>query len=109
MKFKSYKPILFAIGLFIASNGAPLLADLSKSAVISNTATTSSAATATDSSTVAGVKSAKWGSNVEISYSGNSFIFVSNGIPNHAALLNMPCQNLKPCLEPSSTKATPTL
>jgi YHYH protein len=37
-----------------------------------------------DASTMAGVQTAKWGSNVKISYSGNSFSFASNGIPNHS-------------------------
>jgi hypothetical protein len=37
-----------------------------------------------DASTMIGVQTAKWGSNVKISYSGNSFSFSSNGIPNHS-------------------------
>jgi len=75
---------LIAIGLVISSNGIPLLADPSTSAVISDSTITSSAEAATDSSTIAGVKAAQWGSNVQLTYSDNSFTFVSYGIPNHA-------------------------
>jgi hypothetical protein len=46
-------------------------------------ACTSSTA-AGETSTLAGIQAAKWGSNVKISYSGTSFSFVSNGIPNHS-------------------------
>lgn len=64
MKFKSFKSVIFAIVLVITSNVMPLLA-------------------AADSSTTAGIKTAQWGSNVQLTYSDNSFTFVSNGIPNH--------------------------
>ncbi len=84
MKFKSLKSGLLAIVLVITSNGMPLLADPSTPAVISNSTVISSAEAATDSSTITGVKAAQWGSNVQLTYSGNSFTFVSNGIPNHA-------------------------
>jgi hypothetical protein len=39
---------------------------------------------AADTSTLAGLKAAKWGSNVTMTYANSSFTFASNGIPNHA-------------------------
>jgi YHYH protein len=63
MKFKPFKFVLLAIALVILSS-IPLFAGSSPS-------------------TVTGIKTAKWDSNVKISYSGNNFTFVSNGIPNH--------------------------
>jgi hypothetical protein len=65
MKFKPFKFVLLAIALVIILTSMPLFAGSSPS-------------------TAAGIKTAKWGSNVKISYSGNNFTFVSNGIPNHA-------------------------
>lgn len=89
MQFKLFKSGLLAIGLTITAYGIFLLAFLSKLTGIANTTTAPittelSAATASGSSTTAGVKAAKWGNNVQLSYSDNSFTFVSNGIPNHA-------------------------
>ncbi len=96
MKFKSFKSGLLSIGLVITAlvitaYGMFLLAFLSKLTVIANTTTAaptttteSSAATASGSSTTAGVRAAKWGNNVQLSYSDTSFTFVSNGIPNHS-------------------------
>jgi hypothetical protein len=89
MKFKPFKFVLLAIAMVIIAHGMPLLAGLAKSPVIATTPpvlVTNALATATSSgsSTTAGVKAAKWGSNVKLSYAGNSFTFVSNGIPNHA-------------------------
>lgn len=46
---------------------------------------TTEAETATDSgSTTAGLKSAKWGSNVTISFANGKVRYQSNGLPNHA-------------------------
>jgi hypothetical protein len=69
MKLNPFKFILLAIGLAIAI----IVACSNKLPISSNTSPT----------TTAGVKAAKWGSNVKISYGGNNFTFVSNGIPNH--------------------------
>jgi hypothetical protein len=68
MKFKYFKFVVLAIVMLITLTIAPGF-----------TATKTS-----DASTTAGVKAAKWGSNVKISYSNNSFTFASNGIPNHS-------------------------
>jgi hypothetical protein len=68
MKFKYFKFVVLAIVMLITLTIAPGF-----------TATKTS-----DASTTAGVKAAKWGSNVKISYSSNSFTFASNGIPNHS-------------------------
>jgi YHYH protein len=89
MKFKPFKFVLLAIAIVIMAHGMPLLAGLAKSPVIATTppalvTNVLAAATSSGSSTTAGVRAAKWGSNVKLSYSGNSFTFVSNGIPNHA-------------------------
>jgi YHYH protein len=81
MKFKLVKYVLFAvaIAIAIAVNVMNLTAYLPKLPGIAAFTT----ATAPSSSTIAGVKTAKWGSNVKISYAGNNFTFISNGIPNH--------------------------
>jgi YHYH protein len=87
MKFQPFKFVLFAIAMVIMTIGMPLLSCSPQLPVISPapTLTVSSAATTPSvPSTTAGVKSAKWGNNVKISYSGNNFTFVSNGIPNHS-------------------------
>jgi hypothetical protein len=86
MKFKPFKFILFAIALVMITIGLPQLSCSPQLPVISPapTLTVSSAATAPGSSTTVGVKAAKWGSNVKLSYSGNNFTFVSDGIPNHS-------------------------
>ncbi len=65
MKFKPFKFVLLAIAMVVIMISMPLFAGSSPS-------------------TAAGVKAAKWGSNIKLSYSGNSFTFVSDGIPNHA-------------------------
>jgi YHYH protein len=88
MKFKYFKFGLLAIAMAIVMNAMPLLAGLSKSPVIMTTppapiTNVLASATSSGALTTAGVKTAKWGSNVKISYSGNSFTFASNGIPNH--------------------------
>jgi YHYH protein len=79
MKFKLVKYVMFAVAIAIAVNVMNLTAYLPKLPVIAALTT----ATAPSSSTIAGVKTAKWGSNVKLSYAGNNFTFVSNGIPNH--------------------------
>jgi YHYH protein len=89
MKFKPFKFVLLAIAMVIITISMPLLASLAKSIVIaiaSPAPITYVLAEAISSvpSTTVGVKAAKWGSNVKLSYSSNSFTFVSNGIPNHA-------------------------
>jgi YHYH protein len=95
MKFKLIKSVLIAIAVVIITIGTPLVACSPQSLVTSTpvppsnptlvpTSTASSAATESGSSTAAGVKSAKWGSNVKMSYADNNFTFVSDGIPNHA-------------------------
>jgi hypothetical protein len=86
MKFNPFKFVLLAIALVIITIGVPQLSCSPQLPVISPapTLTVSSAATAPASSTAVGVKGAKWGSNVKLSYAGNNFTFVSNGIPNHA-------------------------
>jgi hypothetical protein len=89
MKFKQFKFVLLAIAMVLITIGMPLIACSSKSPVTSTSVSTSTptgsiAATNSSSLTTAGVKSAKWGKNVQISYSGNNFNFASNGIPNHA-------------------------
>ncbi len=86
MKFKLIKSVLLAIAMVIMTIGMPLLSCSPQLPVISPapTLTVSSAATPSGHSTTAGVKAAKWGNNVKISYSGNNLTFVSNGIPNHA-------------------------
>jgi YHYH protein len=86
MKFKPFKFVLFAIALVIITIGLPQLSCSPQLPVISPapSLTVSSAATPSVPSTTAGVKAAKWGSNVKLSYSGNNFTFVSDGIPNHS-------------------------
>jgi YHYH protein len=71
MKFKQFKLSFIAIAVIIITIGIPVITDLS------------STAKAADTTTI-GVKAAKWGSNVKLSYSGNDFTFASNGIPNHS-------------------------
>jgi hypothetical protein len=68
MKFKYFKFVVLAIAMLITLTIAPGF----------------TATKTLDASTTAGVKAAKWGSNVKISYSNNSFTFASNGIPNHS-------------------------
>jgi YHYH protein len=80
MNFKLVKYLTIAILMAIAVNFMTLPAYLPKSSVIEMM----TAATDPGSSTIAGIKAAKWGDNVNISYLGNSFTFISNGIPNHA-------------------------
>jgi YHYH protein len=80
MNFKLVKYLTIAILMAIAVNFMALTAYLPKSSVIEMM----TAATNPGSSTIAGVKTANWGSNVKLSYAGNNFTFVSNGIPNHA-------------------------
>jgi hypothetical protein len=80
MKFKLVKYVMLAIAIAIAVNVINLTAYLPNLPVIATMTT----ATAPSSSTIAGVKAAKWGSNVKLSYAGKNFTFVSNGIPNHA-------------------------
>jgi hypothetical protein len=101
MKFNPFKFVLLAIALAILTIGMPILSCSPQLPVISPapTLTVSSAATTSGFSTAIGVKGAKWGSNVKLSYSGNNFTFVSDGIPNHPrpaeyALPNTPCRNL---------------
>lgn len=85
MKFTSFKSALIAIAVVILTIGIPFIAFPPKEAVTSTPApTVSSSPTSPDSSTSAGIKAAKWGSNVKIGYSGDNFTFVSNGIPNHS-------------------------
>jgi YHYH protein len=95
MKFKLIQSVLIAIAVVIITIGTPLVACSPQSPVASTpaptstptlipTPTASSAATESGSSTAAGVKSAKWGSNVKLSYADSNFTFVSDGIPNHA-------------------------
>jgi hypothetical protein len=79
MNFKLVKYVMVAMAMAMAVNFMTLTAYLPKLPVIATTAT----ATAPDSSTFAGVKTANWGSNVQLSYAGTNFTFVSNGIPNH--------------------------
>jgi YHYH protein len=83
MEFKPVKFDLRAIGVVITATIMALFVLSYTSPTISNT-TTASTAAASGLVTTDGVKAAKWGSNVKISYSGNNFTFVSNGIPNHA-------------------------
>ncbi len=80
MNFKLVKYLTIAILMAIAVNFMTLPAYLPKSSVIEMM----TAATDPGSSTIAGIKAAKWGDNVNISYLDNSFTFISNGIPNHA-------------------------
>jgi YHYH protein len=80
MNFKLVKYVMVAMAMAIAVNLTALTSYLPKFPVIAIVTT----ATAPDSSTIAGVKTAKWGGNVKLSYAGNNFTFVSNGIPNHA-------------------------
>jgi hypothetical protein len=95
MKFKLIKSILIAIATVIITIATPLVACSPQSPVTSTPAPTSTpmlvptstdsiVATESGSSTVAGVKSAKWGNDVQLSYASNNFTFVSDGIPNHA-------------------------
>jgi hypothetical protein len=79
MKFKLVKYVMVAIAITIVVNLLTLAAYLSKSPVIATMTTT----TAPGTSTLAGVKTAKWGNNFKLSYAGDNFTFVSNGIPNH--------------------------
>jgi YHYH protein len=79
MKFKLVKYVMVAIAITIVVNVMTLTAYLPKSPVIAMMTT----ATAPGASTLAGVKTAKWGNNVKLSYAGDSFTFGSNGIPNH--------------------------
>jgi YHYH protein len=79
MNFKLVKYLTVAILMAIAVNFMAFADYLPKLSVIATLTT----ATAPGSSTIAGVKTAKWGDNVNISYADNSFTFVSNGIPNH--------------------------
>jgi YHYH protein len=85
MKFNPFKFVLLAIALVMITIGLPQLSCSPQLPVIlpAPTLTVSSAATPSGSSTTVGVKAAKWGSNVKLSYSGNNFTFVSDGIPNH--------------------------
>jgi YHYH protein len=83
MKFKPVKFDLRAIGVVITVTIMALFALSYIWPTISNT-TTASTAAASGLVTTDGVKAAKWGNNVKISYSGNNFTFISNGIPNHA-------------------------
>jgi hypothetical protein len=80
MKFKLVKYIVGAIAITILVNIITLSTYLPQSPVIEIGTTV----TAPGASTLAGVKTATWGNNVKISYAGDNFIFVSNGIPNHA-------------------------
>jgi YHYH protein len=80
MKFKLVKYVMLVFAVAIAVNVMNLTAYLPKLPVIAALTT----ATAPRSSTIAGVKTAKWGSKVKLSYAGNNFTFVSNGIPNHS-------------------------
>ncbi len=80
MKFKLVKYVMLAIAIAITVNFITLTAYLPNLPAIA----TITRATAPASSTIAGVKTAKWGGNVKLSYSGKNFTFVSNGIPNHA-------------------------
>ncbi len=45
---------------------------------------TSTSTTSSTTSTEAGMRAAKWGSNVAVSFANGSMKYVSNGIPNHA-------------------------
>jgi hypothetical protein len=87
MKFKHFKFGILAIAMVILTHWLPLLAGLSHAFGIATmppaTALSSAAMTAVDS-TMAGVKAAKWGSNIKLNYTGNNFTFASNGIPNHS-------------------------
>jgi hypothetical protein len=85
MKFNPFKFVLLAIALVMITIGLPQLSCSPQLPVISSVPPlpVSIAATAPGSATTAGIKSAKWGSNIKLSYSGNNFTFVSNGIPNH--------------------------
>jgi hypothetical protein len=75
MKF-TMKTSLLSIGLSIAAGSAILLACSPTNAA--------SSSSAFSQATVDGVKAAKWGDNVKLSYADDSFTFTSNGIPNHA-------------------------
>lgn len=46
--------------------------------------TTSTSTSTSATSTEAGLRAAKWGSNVTVSFANGSMKYVSNGIPNHA-------------------------
>jgi YHYH protein len=83
VKFKPFKFDRRAISLVITAIITALFVHLYTSPTLSNT-TTASISAASDQVTTDGVKAAKWGENVKISYSGNNFTFVSNGIPNHS-------------------------
>jgi hypothetical protein len=51
----------------------------------STTDATTNTTTATDAvSTVSGMQSAKWGSNVTVTFANGTMTYASNGIPNHA-------------------------
>jgi YHYH protein len=113
MKFKPFKFVLFAIALVIITIGMPLLSCSPQLPAISPapTLTVSSAATPSFPSTTTGVKSAKWGSNVKLSYSGNNFTFVSDGIPNHSRPAEYVLPNagvMLPTLTTAYVEADPT-
>jgi hypothetical protein len=74
MKFRHFKFGIVAIAMVILTNWLP----------INSFGIAPMAPAGTSASTMAGVKAAKWGSNVKLSYVGNNFTFASNGIPNHS-------------------------
>jgi YHYH protein len=81
MKFKLVKYVLLSMAMAIAI----VVSAIFLPAYLPKLSVTEMMTAAIDpgSSTMAGVKAAKWGDNVNISYSDKSFTFVSDGIPNH--------------------------
>ena len=65
--------------------------------VASSSVETTTPAPASDSDVTAGVKAAKWSSNVKISYGDSTFTFASDGLPSH----ELPDQFLVPDGQPT--------
>lgn len=82
------KRTLLTFGLILIATASILIACVSTSNVTSNSSpdTSPSAspnASVTNTLTTAGIKAAKWASNVKLTYEGDSLTLLSDGIPNH--------------------------
>jgi hypothetical protein len=74
--------ILIATAVLIAACASSTATSPNSSTDTATSGTTTS--TSTGTSTETGLRSAKWGSNVAVSFANGSFKFSSNGIPNHS-------------------------
>lgn len=78
------KRILLTFGLILIATAGILIARVSTlNPTLSSSPDRSPSAAIASTTTTAGIKAAKWASNVQLTYKGDSLTLRSNGIPNH--------------------------